>query len=205
MDSSNRLEVGVLGLGTMGHGIAQCFAVKGHRVRMFDADPEFPMAHAQHAVALRALGYDRRARESASRAEALVAEPRTAAERRLALRIRAIRAEAFSRLDEAVEATGRLIELYPDEPTILNLHANMLRRAGEYDGALEVFARSLELDPLGAATWLGRGRVLLQAPRAASPPPRRRLGRSRAPISSPAQRPRRTSPSLRRPPALAAT
>jgi len=33
-------EVAVLGLGTMGHGIAQCFAVKGHRVRLFDADPE---------------------------------------------------------------------------------------------------------------------------------------------------------------------
>jgi 3-hydroxybutyryl-CoA dehydrogenase len=32
-------EVGIIGAGTMGHGIAQCFAVKGMTVRITDADP----------------------------------------------------------------------------------------------------------------------------------------------------------------------
>ena len=133
--------------------------------KAIETDPGFAMAQAMHAAALRAVGYDRRARESASKAVALVEDPRSPAERRLALHIRAIRAEAFSRLDEAVEITEQLIELYPDEPGVLNLHANMLYRAGEYDRALEVLGRSMKLDPLGAATWLIRGKVLLQARR----------------------------------------
>ncbi len=33
-------EIGVIGAGTMGHGIAQCFAVKGWQVRLYDAKPE---------------------------------------------------------------------------------------------------------------------------------------------------------------------
>ena len=33
-------EVGIIGAGTMGHGIAQCFAVKGWQVRLYDARPE---------------------------------------------------------------------------------------------------------------------------------------------------------------------
>ncbi len=32
--------VGIIGAGTMGHGIAQCFAVGGWRVNLFDANPE---------------------------------------------------------------------------------------------------------------------------------------------------------------------
>ncbi len=34
------MEVGIIGAGTMGHGIAQCFAVKGWQVRLYDAEPE---------------------------------------------------------------------------------------------------------------------------------------------------------------------
>lgn len=34
------LEVGIIGAGTMGHGIAQCFAVKGWSVRIYDAQPQ---------------------------------------------------------------------------------------------------------------------------------------------------------------------
>jgi 3-hydroxybutyryl-CoA dehydrogenase len=33
-------EVGIIGAGTMGHGIAQCFAVKGWQVRLFDVNRE---------------------------------------------------------------------------------------------------------------------------------------------------------------------
>jgi len=33
-------EVGIIGAGTMGHGIAQCFAVKGWSVRLYDLKPE---------------------------------------------------------------------------------------------------------------------------------------------------------------------
>jgi 3-hydroxybutyryl-CoA dehydrogenase len=33
-------QVGIIGAGTMGHGIAQCFAVKGWQVRLYDAEPE---------------------------------------------------------------------------------------------------------------------------------------------------------------------
>ena len=33
-------EIGIIGAGTMGHGIAQCFAVKGWQVRLYDAKPE---------------------------------------------------------------------------------------------------------------------------------------------------------------------
>lgn len=33
-------EVGIIGAGTMGHGIAQCFAVKGWQVRLYDSRPE---------------------------------------------------------------------------------------------------------------------------------------------------------------------
>jgi 3-hydroxybutyryl-CoA dehydrogenase len=33
-------EVGILGAGTMGHGIAQCFAVKGWQVRLYDINRE---------------------------------------------------------------------------------------------------------------------------------------------------------------------
>lgn len=33
-------EVGIIGAGTMGHGIAQCFAVKGWQVRLYDTRPE---------------------------------------------------------------------------------------------------------------------------------------------------------------------
>ncbi len=33
-------EVGIIGAGTMGHGIAQCFAVKGWRVRLYDVNRE---------------------------------------------------------------------------------------------------------------------------------------------------------------------
>lgn len=33
-------EIGIIGAGTMGHGIARCFAVKGWQVRLFDAKPE---------------------------------------------------------------------------------------------------------------------------------------------------------------------
>ncbi|MBI5603388.1 MAG: 3-hydroxyacyl-CoA dehydrogenase family protein [Deltaproteobacteria bacterium] len=33
-------EVGIIGAGTMGHGIAQCFTVKGWQVRLYDARPE---------------------------------------------------------------------------------------------------------------------------------------------------------------------
>jgi 3-hydroxybutyryl-CoA dehydrogenase len=33
-------EVGIIGAGTMGHGIAQCFAVKGRQVRLFDVNRE---------------------------------------------------------------------------------------------------------------------------------------------------------------------
>ena len=33
-------EVGIIGAGTMGHGIAQCFAVKGWQVKIFDVDRE---------------------------------------------------------------------------------------------------------------------------------------------------------------------
>lgn len=32
--------VGIIGAGTMGHGIAQCFAVKGWQVRLYDANAE---------------------------------------------------------------------------------------------------------------------------------------------------------------------
>ncbi len=34
------LEVGIIGAGTMGHGIAQCFAVKGWQVRLYDVNRE---------------------------------------------------------------------------------------------------------------------------------------------------------------------
>ena len=33
-------EVGIIGAGTMGHGIAQCFAVKGWQVRLYDVNRE---------------------------------------------------------------------------------------------------------------------------------------------------------------------
>ncbi|MBA4394135.1 MAG: 3-hydroxybutyryl-CoA dehydrogenase [Desulfobacca sp.] len=33
-------EVGIIGAGTMGHGIAQCFAVKGWQVRIYDVQPQ---------------------------------------------------------------------------------------------------------------------------------------------------------------------
>jgi 3-hydroxybutyryl-CoA dehydrogenase len=33
-------QIGIIGAGTMGHGIAQCFAVKGWLVRIYDAKPE---------------------------------------------------------------------------------------------------------------------------------------------------------------------
>jgi 3-hydroxybutyryl-CoA dehydrogenase len=33
-------EIGIIGAGTMGHGIAQCFAVKGWSVRLYDDKPE---------------------------------------------------------------------------------------------------------------------------------------------------------------------
>lgn len=33
-------EVGIIGAGTMGHGIAQCFSVKGWQVRLYDTRPE---------------------------------------------------------------------------------------------------------------------------------------------------------------------
>jgi 3-hydroxybutyryl-CoA dehydrogenase len=36
----NMPEIGIIGAGTMGHGIAQCFAVKGWSVRLYDANPE---------------------------------------------------------------------------------------------------------------------------------------------------------------------
>jgi len=40
LDTKNIRKIGILGAGTMGHGIAQCFAVKGYRVGVFDANPE---------------------------------------------------------------------------------------------------------------------------------------------------------------------
>jgi 3-hydroxybutyryl-CoA dehydrogenase len=36
----NMKEIGIIGVGTMGHGIAQCFAVKGWQVRLYDTKPE---------------------------------------------------------------------------------------------------------------------------------------------------------------------
>lgn len=39
MTLDNIRQVAVLGLGTMGHGIAQCFALAGYRVRGFDDQP----------------------------------------------------------------------------------------------------------------------------------------------------------------------
>ena len=40
MESTAMRAVSVLGAGTMGHGIAQCFAMRGYRVRIFDTDPD---------------------------------------------------------------------------------------------------------------------------------------------------------------------
>jgi len=39
MPANSLPPIAVLGLGTMGHGIAQAFATVGHRVRCYDADP----------------------------------------------------------------------------------------------------------------------------------------------------------------------
>ena len=33
-------SIGVIGAGLMGHGIAQIFALKGYKVRLFDSDPK---------------------------------------------------------------------------------------------------------------------------------------------------------------------
>ena len=40
MDKNPIQMIGVLGSGTMGHGIAQCFALKGYPVKIFDKDPQ---------------------------------------------------------------------------------------------------------------------------------------------------------------------
>ena len=131
--------------------------------KAIDADAGFALAHAKLAEVLHGVGYGRRAREAAERAVQLVPDGQTLAEQKLALMVRATRAEVFSRTTEAVELTNRLVSDYPGEPPILQKNAAALVVAGEYDPALARMDWALEVDPLNASVQLQRADVLLRS------------------------------------------
>jgi len=151
-------ERGLLGMreGKIGEAI-------GYFEQAVGADDEFPIAHARLAEALHSAGYGRKAREAASRAVELAPDAGTPAAERLALSIRAIRAEVYGHNEEAREATGRLAALYSDEPQLLALDARQLQLGGEFEIALARIDRAIQLDPISASLHQRRGEILIRA------------------------------------------
>jgi serine/threonine-protein kinase len=128
-----------------------------------EEDEEFAIAHARLAAALHSAGYGRRAREAASRAMELAPKAVSPAAERLALSIRATRAEVFGRTEEAKEATEQLATIFSDEPLILAMSARVLQLAGEFQQALARIDAALEIDPISATLHRRRAEILIRA------------------------------------------
>jgi tetratricopeptide (TPR) repeat protein len=122
-------------------------------------DPGFAMAHGRLAWALHLAGYGRRAREAAT-AGLAVAERRGPEGERQALFLRALWAGLYFKPDEALSASARLVELYPDEPTVLEQRARALLDSALLDEALEQAERVLALDPPSPRLGLLRASLL---------------------------------------------
>jgi tetratricopeptide (TPR) repeat protein len=127
-----------------------------------ETDPNFAMAHARLALALREAGYGRRSLEAANAAIRLSPAPDTLSAERLALTLQAIRARVFGRTDEAVQAWGELARRFADEPAILELSARALDRAARYPEALVEVDRALALDGLRASSHLAKAGILVR-------------------------------------------
>jgi serine/threonine protein kinase/tetratricopeptide (TPR) repeat protein len=137
----------------------------GYFEQAVEVDDQFPIAYARLAETLHAAQYGRRAREAATRAVELASDVDTPAAERLALSIRAIRAEVYGHNEEAREATGRLAMLYSDEPQLLALDARQLQLGGKFDTALARIDEAIRLDPACAALHQRRGEILVRAGR----------------------------------------
>jgi len=134
-----------------------------HFERAVAADPDFAMARADLARSLHLAGYGRRAREAATAGLEVAARLGPAAERQ-ALILRAVWAELYYKSDEGRAATARLVELYPDEPAVIEQRARALF-AGRLDPeslaqALEQAERALVLDPPNTRLGLLRASLL---------------------------------------------
>src|SRR5690606_31778335 len=64
------------------------------------------------------------------------------------------------RLDEALDMSGKTLEMKPDEPSYLDTYGWILYRQGKYEKAREYIQRALDLSPESDATlWDHRGDV----------------------------------------------
>ena len=70
-------------------------------------------------------------------------------------------AEAAGRLDQARTAYERAISLSPESSFLYRELANVERRQGDAERALQHYTRAIELDPMDAASLAGMGDVLL--------------------------------------------
>jgi tetratricopeptide (TPR) repeat protein len=135
----------------------------GYFEQAVEIDRDFAIAYARLAEMLHAARWDRRAREAATRAVNLLPDADTPAAERLALSIRAIWAEVFGRNEEAREATGRLVALYPDEPMILALDARQLQMGSEFPAALARINSAIKINPINASLHQRRAEILIRA------------------------------------------
>jgi tetratricopeptide (TPR) repeat protein/tRNA A-37 threonylcarbamoyl transferase component Bud32 len=128
-------------------------------------DEAFTLAFVRLAEALDRAGYGRRAREAAASARSIAPPRSSRAETRLALVVDATWAQVFSRGDEWIEAATELVELFPDEPQLLQQQALALGAAGRRNEALARIDRAVQLDPLNPVLRLARGGLLRRAER----------------------------------------
>lgn len=71
----------------------------------------------------------------------------------------------MNRLPAAAETAERVLQTFPNEPTILGTYADVLRRLGRIDEAVAAYQRIEDIDPNYPDLYARQGAILLQADR----------------------------------------
>ena len=123
------------------------------------ADEGFALAHARLAEAYFTRNELPAAKEAIAKALPLLEDPSLSVVDRYQIQGTAARIEEDPA--RAVEAYGKLAELYPDDPDIRLSYASAVETLGELGRAATEYRRVLELSPDVGAAILGLGRSLL--------------------------------------------